>query len=60
MINVNPLGATKVIVGVDTHRDEHVAVAVDWLGARLGGSTGWPLRPGVTRVSIAGRPAQAR
>ena len=25
-----------VIVGVDTHRDEHVAVAIDHLGARLG------------------------
>ena len=36
MTNINSLGATKVIVGVDTHRDEHVAVAVDWLGARLG------------------------
>ena len=36
MTTTNPLGAAKVIVGVDTHRDEHVAVAVDWLGARLG------------------------
>ena len=27
---------TRVIVGVDTHRDEHVAVAIDCLGARLG------------------------
>ena len=36
MTSTNPLGATRVIVGVDTHRDEHVAVAVDWLGARLG------------------------
>lgn len=26
----------RVIVGVDTHLDEHVAVAIDWLGARLG------------------------
>ena len=30
------LGATRVIVGVDTHRDEHVAVAIDRLGAWLG------------------------
>ena len=36
MTSTNPLGATRVIVGVDTHKDEHVAVAVDWLGARLG------------------------
>ena len=26
----------KVVVGVDTHRDEHVAVAIDQLGLRLG------------------------
>ena len=36
MTSTNPLGATTVIVGVDTHRDEHVAVAIDCLGARLG------------------------
>ena len=35
MTTTNPLGATRITVGVDTHRDEHVAVAVDWLGARL-------------------------
>jgi len=28
--------AARVVVGVDTHKDEHVAVAVDCLGARLG------------------------
>jgi transposase len=27
---------TKVVVGVDTHKDEHVAVALDSLGVRLG------------------------
>ena len=26
----------RVVVGVDTHKDEHVAVAVDRLGTRLG------------------------
>ena len=36
MTSTDLLGATKVIVGVDTPRDEHVAVAVDWFGARLG------------------------
>ena len=36
MTDTNPLGATRVIVGVDTHRDEHIAVAIDCLGARLG------------------------
>ena len=36
MTDTNRLGATRVIVGVDTHRDEHVAVAIDCLGARLG------------------------
>ncbi len=28
--------AQRIIVGVDTHQDEHVAVALDHLGARLG------------------------
>ena len=36
MASTNPLGATRIIVGVDTHRDEHVAVAIDCLGGRLG------------------------
>ena len=29
-------GVARVIVGVDTHLDEHVAVAIDHHGARLG------------------------
>ena len=36
MTDTNRLGATRVIIGVDTHRDEHVAVAIDCLGAWLG------------------------
>lgn len=36
MTSSNAVGEARVIVGVDTHRDEHVAVAIDWLGARLG------------------------
>ena len=31
-----PVHPTDVIVGVDTHKDEHVAVAIDGLGGRLG------------------------
>ena len=30
------LGRTDVVVGVDTHKDRHTAVAVDGLGCRLG------------------------
>jgi hypothetical protein len=30
------LGRGDVVVGVDTHKDEHVAVALDGLGGRLG------------------------
>jgi transposase len=30
------LARTDVIVGVDTHKDQHVAVAIDGLGGRLG------------------------
>ncbi len=29
------LGRSDVVVGVDTHKDEHLAVAVDGLGGRL-------------------------
>ena len=36
MTDTTSLGATRVLVGVDTHADEHVAVAIDHLGARLG------------------------
>ena len=28
--------AVQVVIGVDTHRDEHVAVAIDQQGVRLG------------------------
>ena len=27
--------AVQVIIGVDTHKDQHVAVAIDGLGVRL-------------------------
>jgi len=27
--------SAHVVIGVDTHKDEHVAVAIDQLGARL-------------------------
>ena len=30
------LGRGDVVVGVDTHKDQHVAVALDGLGGRLG------------------------
>ena len=36
MSNIAHLGGAQVVVGVDTHKDEHVAVAIDWLGAHLG------------------------
>ncbi len=36
MTSRDALGEARVIVGVDTRRDEHVAVAIDRLGARLG------------------------
>ncbi len=35
MTDTNRLGATRAIIGVDTHRDEHVAVAIGCLGAWL-------------------------
>ena len=36
MPNHESAKAGRVVVGVDTHRDEHVAVAIDQLGVRLG------------------------
>ena len=36
MTNSNDVPVAGVIVGVDTHRDEHVAVAIDRFGARSG------------------------
>ncbi len=36
MTSSDRAGEARIIVGVDTHRDEHVAVAIDHLGARLG------------------------
>lgn len=36
MTTIAHFGADRVVVGVDTHKDEHVAVAINGLGARLG------------------------
>jgi transposase len=36
MVNGSGFQPARVVVGVDTHKDEHVAVAIDLLGARLG------------------------
>ena len=41
MTDVEQKAATEVILGVDTHLDVHVAVALDGLGRRLGS---WPSR----------------
>ena len=35
MRNAVPLQATGIVVGVDTHRDEHTAVAIDQVGVRV-------------------------
>jgi len=36
VISQGSLSVSGVIIGVDTHKDEHVAVAIDRLGARIG------------------------
>ncbi len=36
MISGSSSQGTHVVVGVDTHKDEHVAVAIDEQGVRLG------------------------
>ncbi len=48
MSTIAHIEAKRVIVGVDTHKDEHVAVAIDGLGARLG-----EYRLGVTTAGYA-------
>ena len=49
----------EVILGVDTHLDVHVAVAVDHLGRRLGESSVPTTVRRVTRGSSAGRRVSA-
>ena len=49
MTNGNPLGATRIIIGVDTHRDERAAAAIDRLDAHWV-STGYRLLPVATKV----------
>ncbi len=36
---MNPTTSTEIIVGVDTHKDIHAAVAINGVGARLGTRT---------------------
>ena len=44
----------ELVVGVDTHQDEHVAVAIDRQGVRLGSFTQW--RPPMGMRSLNGGP----
>ena len=54
MTDTNRLGATRVIIGVDTHRDEHVAVQLIALAPGWVSSGCHPV-PVVTKPSTAGR-----
>ena len=36
MISIRHPNVSRIIIGVDTHKDEHVAVAIDNLGVRIG------------------------
>ena len=36
MVSKGTVEVPRIIVGVDTHKDEHVAVAVDTIGVRMG------------------------
>jgi len=36
VISSGTLHVPRIIIGVDTHKDEHVAVVIDKLGARIG------------------------
>ena len=35
VVNYETGHASQVVIGVDTHKDQHVAVAIDWRGVRL-------------------------
>jgi len=39
MTNIAQITPTRVVIGVDTHKDVHVAVALDGLGRRIGSTT---------------------
>lgn len=57
MANIAPIDAIQVVVGVDTHKDEHVAVALASIGsASTSVSTGCQLHPQATRILNAGSP----
>ena len=57
MVNMAPIDAAQVVVGVDTHKDEHVAVALASIGsASTSVSTDCQLRPQATRILNAGSP----
>ena len=42
-------GVAQVVIGVDTHQDEHVAVAIDRQGVRLGQTPCTGDHPGIWR-----------
>ena len=56
--NESPTTVSEVILGIDTHKDVHVAVALNQLGRRLGELTVRPPRRAM-RNSSAGRRASA-
>lgn len=39
MTKISQIAPTRVVIGVDTHKDQHVAVALDSLGRRVGSTT---------------------
>jgi len=50
-----PEQATEVIIGVDTHKDTHTAVALDTLGTRLGTTTILVSREGYRQIEAWAR-----
>jgi transposase len=47
--------AAEIVVGIDTHKDTHTAVALDALGARLGAMTAPVSRDGYRRIETWAR-----
>jgi len=50
-----PEQAAEVIIGVDTHKDTHTAVALDTLGTRLGTTTILVSREGYRQIEAWAR-----
>jgi hypothetical protein len=50
MTKIAQISPTRVVVGVDTHKDLHVAVALDGLGRHIASTTVATTKAGYTKL----------